>query len=112
MRVTKVTGYTGNGNSQGSLSCQVCGRAIGRPPCRRDGDALKFCGLKCSGIARRVVHPDELTRIVAARSLRITWPTIAAELGCSVNSVQRAVRRAQAPLRLPAWLEREERNHG
>jgi hypothetical protein len=88
-------------------ACQVCGRAIDRPPCQRVGDSLKFCGLACSGISKRRVAEDELLLIVSARRIGITWPVIAAELGCSVSTLQRAVHRARIAIRLPQWIHRE-----
>jgi Homeodomain-like domain-containing protein len=88
-------------------ACQTCARPIARHPCKRTGDQLRYCGLACSGRAKRRVGEDEILRIVTARHCGITWPTIARELGCSVNTVQRAVRRAGTPIRLPRWIERE-----
>ena len=88
-------------------ACDTCGRPIARHQCKRAGDASKFCSLACAGIGRRRLGEDEVLLIVTARRLGVTWPTIAAELGCSVSTLQRSLRRAQAPVRLPRWVERE-----
>ena len=88
--------------------CQLCGSAIGRYPCKRRGDQLRYCSLMCSGRAKQRLDQDAISRIVAARASQAEWAEIARELHASVATLQRACRRANAAIELPRWIERED----
>jgi hypothetical protein len=82
--------------------CQICG-----DPVEHRAVARRFCSPRCSGRGHRRIGEDQIVRIIAARSLQIEWATIGRERGASTSTLQRSLRRAQAPIRLPRWIKRE-----
>jgi hypothetical protein len=86
-------------STTGFCSCQVCGGPVTQ--------AHRFCSRRCFGLGQRRISEAEVVRIIAARLCGIEWGKIATEVGTSVSTIQRPLRRAQAPVELPPWIRRE-----
>lgn len=89
------------------LAIEAAARAGSAALGSRTTGRRRSCGRRCSAVGHMLVPEDQVLRIISSRRCDIPWSDIATALSVSPATIQRACRRARAPVPLPMWIVRE-----